>query len=157
MLLILAILPIVVTVGLGVFAGLRHQFAPTTSDILIQLVMHYALPLSLFGGILSLKRATIIQNSSVALWLALGMLGGMVIVIVSQCCFHQQLETGTLRALVIASPSIPFMGVSVLLVVFGKISVLLVALGGLYMNLVQVPVSVLLLTLAGGSTPEQRW
>lgn len=78
MLLILAILPIVVTVGLGVFAGLRHQFAPTTSDILIQLVMHYALPLSLFGGILSLKRATIIQNSSVALWLALGMLGGMV-------------------------------------------------------------------------------
>lgn len=154
MLLILAILPIVVTVGLGVFAGRRHQFAPTTSDILIQLVMHYALPLSLFGGILSLKRATIIQNSAVALWLALG---GMVIVIVSQCCFHQQLETGTLRALVIASPSIPFMGGSVLLVVFGKISVLLVALGGLYMNLVQVPLSVLLLTLAGGAAPEQRW
>lgn len=157
MLLILAILPIIVTVGLGVGAGLRHQFAPSTSDILIQLVMHYALPLSLFGGILSLKQATILQNRAVAVWLAVGMLGGMALVIAFQVLRHQTLDVATLRGLVIASPSIPFMGVSVLLVLFGKISVLLVALGGLYMNLIQVPLSVLLLTLASGLPAEQRW
>ena len=157
MLLILAILPIIVTVGLGAGAGLRHQFSPMTSEVLIQLVMHYALPLSLFGGILSLKRTTILQNHLVALWLAVGMLGGLIMVIGIQYGCRQTLEVATLRALVIASPSVPFMGISVLLVLFGKISILLVALGGLYMNLVQVPLSVLLLTLASGLPAEQRW
>lgn len=153
----IAILPIVVTLGLGFVAGRRQQFGATTSAILIQLVMHYALPLSLFGGILSLKRAVIMQNGPVAIWLGVGMLGGLLLIIVEQLLLHQKLNTATLRALSIASPSIPFMGTSVLLIVFGKVSILLVALGGLYMNLVQVPVCVLLLTLAGGLPAAQRW
>lgn len=153
----LAILPIIVTLGLGFSAGRRQQFVPATSDSLIQLVMHYALPLSLFGGILALKRTTITQNGAVASWLAVGMLGGLIVLIGEQLLWHQSLSAATLRALSIASPSIPFMGTSVLMIVFGKISILLVALGGLYMNLIQVPVSVFLLTLASGVSTEQRW
>lgn len=157
MMLIIAILPIVVTMGFGITAGRRQQFPPQTSQILIQLVMHYALPLSLFGGILALKRRTILQNGAVATWLAVGMVGGLVLILLEQRWTRQLLSNATLRALSIVSPSIPFMGTSVLLIVFGKISVLLVALGGLYMNLIQVPVSVFLLTLAGGQSSQQRW
>ncbi|WP_318764842.1 AEC family transporter [Lactiplantibacillus carotarum] len=157
MMLIIAILPVVVTMGFGMVAGRRQQFPSQTSSILIQLVMHYALPLSLFGGILSLKRLTILQNGVVATWLAIGMLGGLGLLLLEQRLTRQPLTAATLRALSVASPSIPFMGTSVLLIVFGKVSVLLVALGGLYMNLIQVPVSVLLLTLAGGTVSSQRW
>jgi len=155
--LLLAILPIVVTLGLGFIAGWRQQFPANTSDSLIQLVMVYALPLSLFGGILTLKRAVIRENLAVAGWLAVGMLGGLLVLIVSQRLRRVPLTAATLRALSIASPSVPFMGTSVLLIVFGKISILLVALGGLYMNLIQVPASVFLLTLVGHETTTSPW
>lgn len=155
--LLVAILPIVVTLGLGFGAGKRQQFPTNASETLIQLVMHYALPLSLFGGILSLKRSVIVQNGPVAVWLAVGMLGSLLLFIIEQRVTGRALGPATLCGLSIASPSIPFMGTSVLLIVFGKVSVLLVALGGLYMNLIQVPTSVFLLTLAGDIDPAKRW
>lgn len=155
--LLLAILPIVVTLGLGYWAGWRRQFPSNTSDVLIQLVMVYALPLSLFGGILTLKRRVILQNLPVAAWLAVGMLGGLIVLVILQRLGGQNLSSATLNALSIASPSVPFMGTSVLLIVFGRISVLLVALGGLYMNLIQVPVSVFLLTLVDKDATASHW
>lgn len=155
--LLLAILPIVVTLGLGALAGWRQEFSVDTSNSLIQLVMTYALPLSLFGGVLTLKRTVILQNIAVAIWLAVGMLGGLLILIVVQRLRGKPLALATLTALSIASPSVPFMGTSVLLIVFGKISILLVALGGLYMNLIQVPISVFLLTLVNRKLTVTRW
>jgi predicted permease len=56
-----------------------------------------------------------------------------------------------LQALAIGSPAIPFIGVSVLAVLFGSISTSLIAVSGLPQNLFQLPMTLVLMSIAAGS------
>lgn len=152
--LLTAIAPIVFTLGLGFLAGWRQQFQKRASQLFIALVMSYALPLSLFGGLLATSRKVIIQDLPLFWWLGLGMIGVFAILIVVYQIKLHHLSLAVLRALSVACPSVPFMGTSVLAIIFGATdSVILVAICGLYLNLIQVPLSVLL--LAAGENDEQ--
>ncbi|WP_369427399.1 AEC family transporter [Providencia sp. PROV236] len=56
-----ALLPIVVTLALGYFAAWHKDFNSDQSTILNRLVMLYALPLTLFSGMLGVKRSVLMN------------------------------------------------------------------------------------------------
>ncbi|KRM89008.1 transport protein [Liquorilactobacillus vini DSM 20605] len=148
--LITAISPIIFTLALGFLSGWRKQFGKGASQAFISFVMSYALPLSLFGGLLSTSRQVIIQDIPLFIWLGVGMIGTFGLLIIIYQLYLHHLSLAVLRALSVACPSVPFMGTSVLAIIFGSTdSVILVAICGLYLNLIQVPLSVLLLSAAG--------
>jgi malonate transporter len=83
--------------------------------------------------------------------MAAAMLAGLAIpfAAVGRYVFHRGLGESTLQALGISFPAVPFIGLPVLGTMFGTQSATLtVAIGGLITNLVIVPASIILLTLA---------
>lgn len=145
--LIAALLPIVITLILGFFAGWHHDFSSEQGSILNRMIMLYALPMSLFAGIISTPKQQIINNLGMFGWLALGMgVGLLVVFIISHFIFKRPKEIAILQSLAITGPAVPFVGVSVLGAIFDNISALPIAICGLLMNLIQVPITIMLLT-----------
>lgn len=139
-----ALLPIVVTLLLGFFAGWHHDFAPEQSQVLNRMVMLYALPLSLFAGLMGTPRSQLFGNLPMFFWLTLAMAGGYVAVfLISRCLFRRPRPVAALQALAIAGPAVPFIGGAVLGTLFGNDSA--IAICGLLMNLIQVPLCLILL------------
>jgi len=135
-----ALLPIVVTLLLGFVAGWHHDFDSTHAAILNRMVMFYALPLTLFVGMLGITRDQVLSQGPLAFAILIGMGGGYAVVfLVSYCFIRRDLMTASLRALAIAGPSVPFVGVSVLGHLFGNASAIPISVASLVMNLIQVP------------------
>jgi hypothetical protein len=70
-----ALLPLIVTLALGFFAGWRHDFTPVQASVLNRMVLLYALPLMLFAGMVTIKRSTLTSDLGLAAAIAAGMLG----------------------------------------------------------------------------------
>ena len=77
---ITALLPIIVTLGLGLFSGYKQQFNQTQAETLNKMIMLYALPLMLFAGILGTALTEILQNIDIHFWVLAGILGGFLLV-----------------------------------------------------------------------------
>lgn len=102
-----ALLPIVVTLLLGYFAGLRHDFSQDQASVLNRMVMLYALPLLLFTGILSTPLSEISKSMDVFLWISVGMVGGFILVfLISRFIFKSDSKVAALRRLPL--PGLPF-------------------------------------------------
>ncbi|MFQ1062764.1 AEC family transporter [Bordetella trematum] len=146
---ITALLPIVVTLMLGYFAGWERSFSQDQATVLNRMVMLYALPLMLFAGILSTSLSAITQNIPLFVWTAVGMVGGLILVFVlSRFVFRSSAQLAALRAIAIAGPAVPFVGTPVLGVLYPNGADIAIATGSLLMNLVQVPLA--LIFLVGG-------
>ena len=147
---IMALLPIVVTLLLGLLAGWRHDFSQDQASVLNRMVMLYALPMLLFAGILGTPLEEVLKNAQVFLWIAIGMAGGFVLVfLISRFVFRSDVKLAALRGLAIAGPAVPFVGTPVLGMLFPVEADLAIAAGSILMNLVQVPLA--LVFLVGGS------
>ena len=142
-----ALLPIVVTLLLGFVAGWHHDFDAKPATVLNRMVMLYALPLSLFVGLLGTPRDEVLRQGPLALWVFLAMVVPFGIAIVlARYVAHRDLMTSSLQALAVAGPAVPFVGVSVLGHLFGSASAIPISVAGLAMNLVQVPAALMLLS-----------
>lgn len=158
---IAALLPIVVTLFLGFFAGWHHDFDAKQGAILNRMVMLYALPLTLFAGMMGIDRSLLLEQGSMLALLCLGMLAGYVLVlVVAHYVFRCSLKKSALLALAIAGPAVPFVGVAVLGFLYKDLSAVPIAICSLLMNLVQVPVTLFILsrntdlsTPSGGTPP----
>ncbi len=138
---------------LGFFAGWHHDFDTEQAGILNRMVMLYALPMTLFAGIMGMPKSQLFSNMPMFFWLFLGMAGSYIIVFaLSYFLFKRPLGTAALQALAIAGPAVPFVGVSVLGMLFGSQSALAIAMCGLIMNLVQVPLTLILLSYAANKS-----
>lgn len=147
-----ALLPIVVTLLLGYFAGWHHDCDQAQAGVLNRMVMRYALPMLLVAGILTTSLAEVTANRDVFIWIAIGMVGGFLVVcLLSRFVFRSDAQVAALRGLVIAGPAVPFVGPTVLGTIFPTDASLAIAAGGLLMNLFQVPLSLVL--LASGAAP----
>ncbi len=145
--LISALLPVMVTLLIGYYAGIRKDFSNTQAENINKIVMNYTLPMSLFGGILANSRSEIFKNFNVALWVFGAMIGGyFLVLIIARFILQENISIAVLRSLAIASPAIPFVGPTVLGSLFPSESSLLIAIGGIVVNVFQVPISVILLT-----------
>ncbi|WAW08277.1 AEC family transporter [Oxalobacter formigenes] len=152
-----ALLPIVVTLLLGYFAGLRHDFSQDQASVLNRMVMLYALPLLLFTGILSTPLSEISKSMDVFLWISVGMVGGFILVfLISRFIFKSDSKVAALRAIAIAGPAVPFVGTPVLGVLFPIDADLTIAAGSILMNLIQVPLALVFLVGNGGTAGEKN-
>jgi len=142
-----ALLPIVVTLMLGFAAGWHHDFDGNQATILNRMVMLYALPLNLFAGMVGTPRSEVLAQGPLALAILLGMVGGYAIaLVIALYVFRRDLMTACLQALAIGGPAVPFVGVPVLGKLFGTASAVPISVASLVMNLIQVPLSLMLLS-----------
>lgn len=149
---ITALLPIIVTLGLGLFAGYKKQFSQDQAQTLNKMVMLYTLPLMLFSGILGTPISDIMQNLNIFLWVFVGMFGGYILVfLISFLIFKSGAKLAALRGIAIAGPAVPFVGPSVLTVLFPEEASLAIATGGIIMNLLLMPFALVFLVGSGSS------
>lgn len=145
--LISALLPVVVTLFIGYYAGMRKAFNGDSIEGINKLVMNFTLPLSLFGGIIATSRASLFANVKVALWIFIGMVGGYILVfVIMRYLLREKTPEAALRTFAITGPAIPFIGPTVLGALFPSESALLISIGGLVMNIIQVPATVIMLS-----------
>lgn len=150
-----ALLPIVVTLLLGFAAGWHHDFDGKQAPVLNRMVMLYALPLSLFAGMIGISRDEVLSEGPLALAILAGMAGSYaVVLLIARYLQRRDIRTSSLQALAITGPAVPFVGVSVLGHLFGTDSVVPISVASIVMNLIQVPATLML--LAAGTAQEIR-
>jgi predicted permease len=157
--LLTALLPLVVVLGLGYLAGWRHDFSGDGATVLNRMVMTYALPLSLFAGLAATPRERLFGDGPLLLWIAVGMGGGLAVVALAlRWLLRVPAPLAVLRALAVAGPAVPFVGPGVLGTLFHADAPVAISVGALVMNVVQVPVAVMVLAGAKGQTgPGSAW
>src|SRR6202451_2507857 len=148
-----ALLPLIVTLALGFFAAWRHEFTPEQALVLNRVVLLYALPLLLFAGTVTIKRGTLTGSLGLAATIIAAMVGAyLVTFLVVRLALHRPLGVSALTALAIGGPAVPFAGVVVLGYLYGpSVSAVPVAVGELGFNVIEVPVTLVLLSVAAGS------
>ncbi len=148
-----ALLPLIVTLGFGFFAGWRHDFTPAQASVLNRMVLLYALPLMLFAGMVTIKRGTLTSDLGLAAAIAAGMLGTyLVTFVIVRFALRRPAGVSALTALAVGAPAIPFAGVVVLGYLYGpSVTAVPVAVGALVLNVIEVPVTLVVLSAAAGS------
>jgi malonate transporter len=148
-----ALLPLIVTLGLGFFAAWRHDFTPEQAAVLNRMVLLYALPLLLFAGTVTIKRSTLTSDLGLAGAIVAGMLVPyLVTFLIVRFGLRRPLGVSALTALAVGGPAIPFAGVLVLGYLYGpSVSAVPIAVGALVFNVIEVPVTLVLLSVAAGS------
>jgi malonate transporter and related proteins len=143
-----ALLPAVITILLGYFAAWHHDFSQKEVPTLNRMVMCYALPLSLFVGVVSAGRAELMADLPLVAFLAAAIIG-MYVAILLLGVFGLRHAPGlsALRALTAAAPSTAFVGAPVLGYLYGDKGDIPVAVGSIIIVLCLVPVTLILLAL----------
>lgn len=145
-----ALLPVFVTLLLGYFAAWHHDEDSNAATTLNKMVMTYTLPLTLFAGTAVMSASELVAN----LPMIAALLAGLAIpfgvaLIIARYVFHRGLGESTLQAVAISFPAVPFIGIPVLGSIFGaQDATLTVAISGLATNLIIVPISIVLLSIA---------
>ena len=149
-----ALLPIVVTLVFGFFAAWHKDFTADQASVLNRMVMLYALPLSLFAGMVTTKRGQLTSDLGLAAAIAGAMLGSqLVTIVIARFLLHRSLGFSALAGLAVGGPAVPFVGVSVLGYLFGSASTVPIAVASLVMNIIQVPLTLVLLSI--GAAPAR--
>lgn len=152
-----ALLPIVITLLLGVLAGWHKDFNTEQATILNRMVMLYALPLTLFSSMVLIPKEQLLSDWGLFFLICIAMIGGFFgVFLISRIIFKRELGSATLQALAISGPAVPFVGVPVLGYLFGIQSAVAIAVSSIIMNLVQVPVSLVLLSIATSSMSNKN-
>lgn len=136
-----AILPVVVTIGLGILSAKIGDFDKDDSQKFTKLVLKYALPMSIFAGILTTPREVIIADLPLALWILIGMVGTYVVLwLLMRKVGRINNRVAVLRSMSIAAPSVPFIGSAILPLLFTQsIAAIDIGLSSLLMNVILVP------------------
>jgi hypothetical protein len=113
----------------------------------------YALPLMLFAGMVTIKRSTLTSDLGLAAAITAGLLGTyLVTFLIVRFALHRPAGVSALTALAVGAPAIPFAGVVVLGYLYGpSLSAVPVAVGALVLNVIEVPVTLVLLSAAAGT------
>ena len=144
------LLPVVVTLILGYFAAWHQDQDSASASMLNKMVMMYTLPLSLLVGTVTTPRHRLIANLPLMGLLPVGLAVPLVATLaIARYVVRRGLGESTLQALAVAFPAVPFIGLPVLGTIFGtQAANLTVAISGLVTNLLIVPASIVLLTIA---------
>ena len=147
-----ALLPLIVTLALGFFAAWRHDFTSEQALVLNRMVLLYALPLLLFAGTVPIKRSTLTSDLGLAAAIAAAMVGAYLgTFLIVRFALHRPPGVSALTALAVGGPAIPFAGVVVLGYLYApSVSAVPVAVGALVFNVIEVPVTLVLLSVACG-------
>ena len=143
-----ALAPIVVTLLLGLVAAWRHDFGLNGASTLNRMVLLYAVPIALFVGTVSTPRADLARDVAFIIAICVAIIGLYAVVfLLFRFVFHFSLGESVLAALAASAPAVPFMGPAILGDLFGKGSAVSIAIAGLVINLIVVPITILSLAL----------
>ncbi|NVO17893.1 MAG: AEC family transporter [Rhodoplanes sp.] len=142
-----AMLPIVVTLVLGMVAAWHQDFDADGARVLNRMVMIYALPLVLFTGILSTPRSQLVGHTALTAVLVLSLLASYVIpFVIARYAVGRDLMSSALQALAIGCPNLGFVGLPVLGYLFGpSVASISVAVSSLVLVVFHIPVTMMLL------------
>lgn len=140
------LLPIIVTLALGFFAGWHQDFNQAQANLINKMVLLYALPLMLFTGVFQTPPAMLVSDLKVLAWTGGAMLGCFALVLCA-ARFMGRVETpaAALYALCVSGPAVPFVGPAVLDEIFPAQADAAVAIGSSLLNLVLVPIALFLI------------
>jgi malonate transporter len=154
--LISALAPVLLVLGLGFAAGKHHSFDADQTKGLSHLALTYALPAALFLSMAHFKRSTLIEQAPVALVMLVGYSGlYLMLYWMLRAAGRGRLEAALL-GYTFASSSVPVYGLTVLTPIYGpETGSAVVGLVSLITNLAQVSIAVFLLESAA-PRPGQR-
>ena len=142
-----ALLPLVVTLGLGVIAGWRHDEDMKAALSLNRMVFLYALPLALFAGTVVIPRTDLLSDWPLLLVLSIGtFVPFLAAYIGARYIFGRSMQAATLQAMAFGFPAIAFIGIPILTPLIGSKATVVVDVAGLTSNLVILPVTLVLLS-----------
>jgi malonate transporter and related proteins len=145
-----AVLPMFVTMALGYSAAAHHRFEPDQVPTLNQIVLVYAVPMSIAADVLRTPRATMLGDVRLMLVLALALAASYFIVfILTRYVARQDAATSALYALAIAFPAVPITGPAILPELFGPRSAGLIVSCSLVGNVVLVPATLIFIAASG--------
>ena len=149
-----ALLPAIITILLGYFAARHHDFEQKEVPTLNRMVMGYALPLSLFVGVVSAGRADLLADMPLVVVLAIAILGMYCLIfLLAHFVFRYSASLSALGAMAAAAPSTAFVGAAVLGELYGVKADIPVAVGSIIIVIGLVPVTIIILSLGGTEAP----
>ncbi len=155
-----ALLPVVLTLVLGVIAGWRHDEDSKAAGALNRMVLRYALPLALFAGTVGTPRATMLAQGKLVLILLIGTVLPFLMAFGVRYWKSRDLSTAALQGMAFGFPSIPFTAIAILTPLIGSAAILVVAVGGSVINVLIVPATLVALALGkrsrAGSNADQQ-
>lgn len=154
--LLYAIVPIIVVMLAGYISGKKGIFNGENAKAFNKVVLDYALPAALFVSIVDANRSMLVQDLKLSIIsLVVIMFCFMVVYFIYAKCFNGiGPAEGAIMALVNGSPTIGFLGFAVLEPIFGTTPyvALVVAIVGIVVNAVGIPVGLSLLNAAKEKT-----
>jgi malonate transporter and related proteins len=134
---------------LGVLAGWRGDEDVRAARSLNTMVLTYALPLLLFAGTVSTSREALAAELPMAGALFAGLVGPYVAAyLIARYVFRRDLMASALTALSFGFPAIAFTGLPILTPLIGDRATAVVAWSGMISNVITLPVTLVLLSIA---------
>ncbi|MCC8120263.1 MAG: AEC family transporter [Bacteroidales bacterium] len=150
-----AIVPIIVVMLAGYISGKKGIFSGADSKQFNKVVLDYALPAALFVSIVTATREDLVKDIKLSLISLFVMMGCfMIVYFVYRYCFKKNTPAdAAVSALISGSPTIGFLGFAVLEPIFDSTCglpavALVVAIVGIVVNAVGIPVGLALLNAA---------
>ncbi|MCM1451439.1 MAG: AEC family transporter [Clostridium sp.] len=155
-----AIVPIVVVMLAGYIAGKKGAFTGDDAKKFNKVVLDFALPAALFVSIMSANRHMLEEDIKLLVVSTIAIMGCFMAVyfIFAKCFKGNNGADGAIAALINGSPTIGFLGFAVLEPIFGvnpKVA-LVVAIVGIVVNAIGIPVGLSLLDSSMANKPGQK-
>ena len=150
-----ALLPVVVTLALGMLAGWHRDQDVGAARSLNHMVLTYALPLALFAGTITIPRPELISDwPLLVILLTATLLPFLAALLVDLYVVRRSLPAAALQAMAFGFPAIAFTGIPILTPLIGSRATLVVDFAGLTGNIIILPATLVLLSfdqVSGGS------
>ncbi len=155
-----AIVPIIVVMLAGYISGKKGVFSGDDAKKFNKVVLDFALPAALFVSIAQASREMLAADIKLTLIsLVVLMLCFMLVYFVFRYCFKENTQAdAAISALISGSPTIGFLGFAVLEPIFGTNAyvALVVAIVGIVVNAVGIPVGLALLNAGNAATSGKK-
>ncbi len=143
------LLPVALIIALGYIAGKRRRLSHADSLLISRLILTWIFPSLLLIGMATTPRAQILDYHFVAATFV-GIMGMYLLVLALGWLQLRKLDSATIKALVCAYPDAAFMGIPILLSMFGPGSIYSVLVLNIIAALLMLPLTAMLLTLTQG-------
>ena len=144
-----ALLPVVMTLALGMLAGWHRDYDVDAARSLNHMVLVYALPLALFAGTINIPRAELIGDWPLLIvLLAATVMPFLLALLVDLYIVRRTLRAAALQAMAFGFPAIAFTGIPILTPLIGSNATVVVDFAGLTGNIIILPATLVLLSFA---------
>lgn len=141
-----AIAPVILILGLGFAAGKHHSFTADQTKGFSHLALQYALPAALFLGMAHFDRHLLLQQGPIALVMLIGYSAFFLAAFAILRLLRMDKLQATLFAYAASSTAAPIFGLTVLVPIYGEaVGTGIVGLVALITNLAQVSIAIFLL------------